>query len=466
MRGFDKEVYQFMQAHGLLTKGSRILIACSGGVDSMVLLHYLGSKRDVFEIEVGAVHVDHMLRGQTSIDDGQLVKTYCAHLSIPFYGGCVPVPELLQSAGGNVQQVCREGRYAFFEQVIAAERYDRLATAHHAEDQLETVLMQITKGVAPLGMPIKRKVKGGLLIRPFLSVSKAALYAYANERHIPFREDPSNQQDDYLRNRVRHHIMPKIIEENPAVIKGIVSLTDELQGDEAFLQRLTKEYLSTHVELSKEGYPSMHVERFRHMPTALQRRAIPLLLNYLYNKNEQDIHYKADLIRQLLAHLHSSEGNVSIDLPNGYQFTRAYNRFSFDVKPIVRDKKVVLRQGEKVYWNHDLWFFWGRVEEVESDVLLEAKEVAFFNLPEASLPLSVRHRQDGDRILLKGMTSAKRLSRLFIDEKVERSLRDQLPVVVTSQDEVCAVLNVRYGDCFTKQQTPESQYIFIAGENK
>ncbi len=465
MQGFDKEVDQFIKEHALLSKGRRILIACSGGVDSMVLLHYLGTNRKRFEIEVGAVHVDHMLRGQSSVEDGQLVRTWCERMSIPFYSGNVPVPDLLRKTGGNVQQICREGRYTFFEEVMGEDCYETLATAHHAEDQLETVLMQITKGVSPLGMPIKRNMKSGFLIRPFLSVDKAALYHYANEYEVPFREDPSNQADDYMRNRYRRYVMPRLVEENPAVVKGTVSLTQDLQEDESLLQQLAKEAVSSSIEFTKEGYPSMCVERFRHMPTALQRRAIPLLLNYLYNNEEHGIYYKADLIHQLLRHLHSNEGNVSIDLPNGYQFTRAYNRFTFAPKPEVQEKEVTLPRGEKVSWGRYAWFYWGEVGEVEEEVLLKAKEIAFFNLPETSLPLLIRHRQDGDRILLKGMTKAKRLSRLFIDEKVERSLRDQLPVVVTKQGEVCAVLNVRYGTYFTKQQTPESKYIFIAGSN-
>lgn len=465
MQGFDEEVTRFLHEQSLIVKGQRILIACSGGVDSMALLHYLGTNQKRFEIEVGAVHVDHMLRGQASVEDGRLVKRYCGRLDIPFYGGSVPVPKVLEEIGGNVQQVCREGRYAFFEKVMMEEGYTQLATAHHGEDQLETVLMQITRGMRPLGMPIKRNVKGGRLIRPFLSVDKETLYRYAQKQTIPFYEDPSNQEDQYMRNRYRHHIIPRMTHENPAIVNKITPLTAEMQEDEEFLQQLAKEAITNHVKFTKEGYPSMHVERFYCMPTALQRRMIPLLLDYLYNNEEDVISYKSELVYRLLEHLYSDEGNVTIDLPNGYQFTRAYNRFTFAPKPTVQKRKKALPKGEKVYWDQDTWIYWDEVEGVEKKVLKKAKEVAFFNLPETSLPLQVRQRQDGDRILLKGMANAKRLSRLFIDEKVERSSRDELPVIITKQGEICAVLNVRYGSHFTKQQLPESKYIFITGNN-
>ena len=102
-------------------------------------------------IEVAAIHVDHKLRGKESAADGTFVARLCEVYGIPFFGGSVPVPAIIEKDGGNVQAVCREGRYAFFEEIMTKHGYDVLATAHHAEDQLETVLMQVTKGSQPFG---------------------------------------------------------------------------------------------------------------------------------------------------------------------------------------------------------------------------------------------------------------------------------------------------------------------------
>ena len=186
--------------------GDRVLVACSGGVDSVTLLHYLATNKQYFQIEVAAVHVDHMLRGVESAADGVLVAELCAQLNVPFYGGHVPVPEIIEKRGGNVQAVCREGRYTYFSEVMVKHNYQILATAHHGEDQLESVLMQVTKGVTPSGMPIKREIEGGTLIRPFLPTVKELLYQYAVENNSPFHEDPSNESDAYMRNRFRQHI--------------------------------------------------------------------------------------------------------------------------------------------------------------------------------------------------------------------------------------------------------------------
>lgn len=465
MQGFDKKVYQFIQEHLLVQPGSRILIACSGGVDSMALLHFFATNRKWLQIDIGAAHVDHMLRGEESAAESKFVEKFCEGVGIPFYGGNVPVPAILKRTGGNVQTVCREGRYEFFDEVMRKHRYEYLATGHHAEDQLEKVLMQVTKGSSPLGMPIKRRFTIGTLIRPFLSVDKAEIYQYVKEREVPYHEDPSNQSDDYMRNRFRRYIVPYMVRENKSVVKNIVPLTDELQEDEALLQQLAKEQVELHVEFTHDGFPSMNVKTFQSIPTALQRRVIPLLLDYLYHQENSALFYKSDLIRQLLEHLHSQDGNVSIDLPYGFHFLREYDKFTLRSKHAVQPQQIPLLRGEKVYWDDYLWLYWEKISDVNNDILLSAKEVTFFDLPEESLPLSVRPRKEGDRILLQGMTQAKRLSRLFIDEKVSRTLRDQLPVIVTKQEEVCAVPSLRYGNKFTKQQTADSKYIFVVGNN-
>ena len=121
-------------------------------------------------------------------------------------------------------------------------------------------------------------------------------------------------------------------------------------------------------------------------------------------------------------------------------------------------------KGEKTDWLNNGWIYWAEIDEARTDLLVQAKEIRYFDLPDESFPLLVRQRKEGDRMLLAGMTNSKRLSRLFIDEKVKLSLRDELPVIVTNDDEVCAVPGLRYGASFSKNRTTTSQYIFILGK--
>ena len=466
MREFDESIFHFIQEQSLLKPGSRALIACSGGVDSMALLHFFATHRHRLEVEVGAVHVDHMLRGEESAADGRLVEKFCDKHKIPFFGGQVPVPAILEIEGGNVQAVCREGRYSFFTKVMHEYNYDLLATAHHAEDQLETVLMQVTKGSHPLGIPVKREIDGGRLIRPFLPIVKAALYSYVGDHRIDYNEDPSNASEVYMRNRIRRNVVPHILKENITAAEKVVIMTTELQEDEALLQALTRKHLDEKLAFSEEGFPSMEIGAFTCMPTALQRRAIPLLLGYLYDNQNTHIFYKSELIELLLSHLNSKDGNVSIDLPYGFRFLREYDKFTFISQDETQKNESlqVLPIDVHVNWMNDTWLYWGSVEDAQADLVEKAKEIMYFDLQDEALPFSIRHRKTGDRILLPGMASAKRLSRLFIDEKVGKTSRDRLPVIVTKQGEICAVPGLRYGVAFTKTKTATSKYIFLIGK--
>lgn len=463
---FNEIIFRFIKKESLITRGNRVLVACSGGVDSVVLLHFLAMHREKLGIEVGAVHVNHMLRGEESKADGTFVGNLCETYGIPFFGKDIPIPKIVMEKGGNVQAVCREERYAFFTKIMREHQFKVLATAHHAEDQLETMLMQLTKGNAPTGIPVRREIVEGLLIRPFFPVKKELLYAYAVNNGFDFREDPSNSSDAYMRNRFRQHIVPFMLKENALVAENAVKLSGKLQEDEAFLTELAKEQLDMIVTLSVEGLPHVDSSAFSSMPTALQRRMIPLLLNYLYDKKNVPVVYKNGLIEQLLDHLDSQDGNVSIDLPLGYRFVREYDKLTFVQQDKVSKVYVekTLPKDTCILWENKVWLYWSEIDDVDEELLSQAESIMYFDLPEASFPLGVRHRQEGDRISLSGMVNSKRLSRLFIDEKVGKSERQQLPVLVTVQGEVCAVPGLRYGDVFTQKPTAAGKYIFLQGK--
>lgn len=457
MHDFEKKILDFIHKEALLSSGRRVLVGCSGGVDSVALLLFMASIREKLRIEVAAAHVDHMLRGEESADDGKFVKELCNKLGIHFYGGNVPVPSILDKDGGNVQDVCRAGRYAFFDAIMRAERYDILATAHHAEDQLETVLMQLAKGSIPLGIPVSRKVEGGSIIRPFLPAMKEELLFYVKEQGAQFREDPSNESDAYLRNRLRRHVAPVILAENPAAAVNVVKMTTGLQEDEMLLDSLTKEQFTSIVTFTEDGLPSFSLILFRRMHTALQKRFIPLLLNYLYSGEIVPVEYNTALLNQLHHHLSASTGNVSIDLPKGYRFVREYGIVSIVKKASTTDTSLrTLQKGEWTCWGDDMLLCWDDADTHEEG----ASEMMYFDLQDSELPLYVRGRKDGDRLLLPGMVRPKRLSRLFIDEKIGAEQRRKAPVITTARGEVCAIPGVRYGIRFRKRKTEREKYIF------
>ncbi|MGG0644376.1 tRNA lysidine(34) synthetase TilS [Sporosarcina gallistercoris] len=456
-----KKVPAFIRQERLFRKGDRVLVACSGGVDSVALLHFLNELRERLEIEIGAIHVDHCLRGDESATDGKVVQKLCDHLGVPFYATILPVPDMLKEQGGNLQEICRTGRYSLFEKTMQGEGFTVLAVAHHAEDQLETILMQLAKGQRPQGMPVSRKFSEGRLVRPFLSLIKTDLYEYAELHKLPFREDPSNAKDEYTRNRYRHHIVPFLLDENPTAAEKSVRMAAALQEDDAFLESLAKEQLERLLTFTDKGIPVIHSAEFRAMHPALQKRVVPLLLKYLYNGETIPAIYNADLLKQLIRQLSADTGSASISLPDRWLLQRDYGVSTFvrkEEEPL--DRVIQFPPNEWVQWGQ--WkFCWCKSSAVESSALDDVTDWRYFPSEERALPSLIRSRRSGDRIRMYGMENSKRVSRVLIDEKVKQSVRDTLPVIVSEQGDICAIPGIRYSESFTKKPSAEQAYILM-----
>ncbi|MDV6378984.1 tRNA lysidine(34) synthetase TilS [Sporosarcina sp. GW1-11] len=467
MKKLQQDVLRFIDRQLMIPPGSRVLVACSGGVDSMALLHFLATHCKTLEIEVGAVHVDHMLRGRESAEDAHVVEHLCKEFNLPFFSRQVPIPTILESRGGNIQMVCREERYTCFENIMQDHEFTILATGHHAEDQLETVLIQLSKGHSLNGMPQQRAFGQGSVVRPFLPLKKSELYAYADYYKLSIREDPSNDRDDYLRNRMRHLVVPVLTEENPSIASSTVRQTMQRQADEELLKELAKEQWEMIVTYSDEQLPSFNRGAFLAIPYALQKRVIQLLLNCLPSPETAKVEQRSTVVDELLQHIQKSAGNITIDVANGYQFVREYDKLlvtKMDMNTTSLCPKVL----EKGTWNTwgSVQFYWQRADAQVIESFSSSDDVRYFQLPACELPLTVRLPQTGDRIQLKGMSQAKRVSRLLIDEKVGMAQRKKQPVIVTASGIVCAVPGVRYGEMFSHRQLDGESYIWITQENE
>ncbi|WP_396128917.1 tRNA lysidine(34) synthetase TilS [Exiguobacterium mexicanum] len=190
---------------------TKVLIAVSGGVDSVVLLDRLARSGT----DIGVAHVHHGLRPESD-EEYTFVEHLADQYGVPFHG------ERLSFPNGGSQAVYREARYAFFKAVMREFSYTQLMTAHHADDQLETVLIQLQRNVVEVtGIPERRPFAGGELVRPLLSEPKRELIAYAKRYGLEWREDASNATTDYLRNQLRHHVVPQLLASQPNLVQVV-----------------------------------------------------------------------------------------------------------------------------------------------------------------------------------------------------------------------------------------------------
>ena len=418
--------------------GDRLLIACSGGVDSVALVHLMIERALKWKWTIGIVHVDHQLRGQQSYEDLLFVKKLASRKGVPFYSERINIPSLVQT-GGNVQEVCRIERYHYFKRVMACEQYDTLVTAHHANDQLETMLIQLTRGQLMTGMKEVRPFGTGRLLRPLLHVEKEALHFYLQSIGETYREDPSNASTLYLRNALRQQVIPPLVNLRPEVIKNSLQMSRETEEDNDYLMKLAKEVTRGMIVEKRRGFLKVQIEPFRRADVALQRRIIPLLLNYLYTYESHQIAYATTLLSAIRKVLLKSEGQQQIRLPKGYAVYRTYDEATFSkvqARSPLREREVFLETDES--------FTFGSFSfEVKSNECTHRERgVQCFSLDER--PVYVRTRRPGDVIQLEGMKNPKKIRRLLIDEKIPQHLRDEWPLLVDQETEqVLAVPFIR-----------------------
>ncbi len=452
-------VMNFIEKHQLLTKNSTVLLAVSGGPDSMALLHFYQSIQEKWNLKLVVVSVDHQLRGSESREDIEYVKEFCKKWHVEFVATSVDVRAYKQEKRIGTQVAARKVRYQFFAEQMKVHQADYLAFGHHADDQIETMLMGFVRSTTPTalsGMPVKRRFVTGHIVRPFLCVKKADLIEYCNDQQIDTRVDPSNEDTTYTRNYFRKHVIPTIKEKNHNIHTTIQRLSETLQNDEEFIRDQARKMIDKVIQLDKEHrQASFQINLFKSYPLSLQRRCYHLILDYLYHTLPGNLSYVHE--DAFFSLLEDDQGNCTIDFPHHLQIERSYDwiiiSFS-DSKPqnsafqkvLHIPSDIDLPNGSKLtatYTNHAPKIanhLWGGA----------VKDIVF--------PLYIRTRKPGDRISWSGLNGSKKVKDVFIDEKVPRKDRDRWPLIVDAKGEVLWIIGLKKGR-YTYQTKLESLYV-------
>ena len=368
LRAFSKE-------YGLISKGDSIVCAVSGGADSMALLWALYLLKEEWDLELSAAHFNHHLRGEESDRDEQFVRDFCAGYGIPLHVGSAQV-----AAGEKgLEAAAREARYAFLQTLPG-----KIATAHTADDNAETVLMHLIRGTGLKGLGGITPSRGNL-IRPMLNVTRAEVEAFLAEYAVEYIQDSSNSTDDFLRNRLRHHVMPLLKEENPKLSQNLSAMALRLREDEQALS-----------DLSRLEQPE--VEKLRAMAPAVRARALESFLKSSGVREPEAVH-----IRLLESLVFSDNPSARADFPGGITISRNYGLLEVVTEAIA---------------------------PAVSFECTPATEIVNTATVFTVVPMGkvyIRSRQSGDTIRLPGGTRS--LKKLFIDRKIPASQREQIPIL-------------------------------------
>lgn len=392
----------FLKEQALLSPGDSVIAAVSGGADSVAMLFALYLLRDELGITLEAAHFNHHLRGAESDRDEAFVTDFCGRYDIPLHlgsGRIVPGKKGLEAAA-------RDARYAFLRRLPG-----KVATAHTADDNAETVLMRLIRGTGLKGLRAIAPVSGNV-IRPMLTVTRDDVEAFLEEYALPHVEDSSNGTDDFLRNRIRHGILPLMRAENPRIGENLSAMALLLRQDEACLQAMIPE----------EQVPD--VSRLKAMEPALRRRALERFLKAQGVREPEQIHILQ--AEQLLYHWSPS---AAMQFPGGVTIGRQYDRLvRLECAPELPETRLSV-PGETCIGGKRF------VSEYATD--LEERPDSVLVCPVGVL--TVRSRRSGDIMRLPGGTRS--LKKMYIDRKIPASQRAAVPVLADDRG-VLAVFGI------------------------
>jgi len=398
------------QLKRLIPAGSRVLCAVSGGADSVCLLSMLHERREELEIGLFAAHYEHGIRGEESVRDMRFVAELCEKLGVPCLTERGDVPLYAKEKGMSTEEAARELRYAFLERAAAHFACDRIATAHNADDNAETVIFNLCRGsgIAGLrGIPEKR----GMIVRPLLGMTRAEIEQWLNIRNIGWVDDSSNDSDDYSRNLIRHRVSPVLKKLNPNYAASIASMGELAGDDEEFLSALAAEFIREHFDGE-----SVSQEELKRLHRAVSSRVIRALCPKSPGREH---------VESVLALLSGTELKYA-DLP-GLRVRREQGRIYFSDKPEKSLGEYMLAPGEKLYISEA-----GLCISAETAVFDKEINGLFktYCLKYESIcgDIGIGPRKAGDSYRPKGRNCTKTLKSLFLEAKMNQQERELCPV--------------------------------------
>ena len=431
-----------------IDKSGSIVVAVSGGADSMALLHILHQLAPKLGLTLIAAHVNHGFREQ-SLAEAELVRSYCMERNIICEMIELDMPAYLEQTNENSQAASRKRRYAFFHDV--AQRYGAyaIALAHHADDQAETVLMHVLRGSGLSGisgMQNRRNEKNVELIRPLLRMRKNELILLCQQEQVPYLEDSSNFSRDYHRNELRLDVIPMLERYNPQLVDSLGRLAEIASEEDAWLQQQTEDRFRQLVSKQEQSFVvSCHA--LCNEPIALQRRLIKLILSYLSQEATTISFDGIERIRHIAAnHAHQT---YRMDVGEGIMCIREYEMLRLvHIKHYERLRStstslsMALEQLPcKLQFGN--WLI--HADIIPSDELpqLQSKHEAAFDAALLSFPLHIRSRKSGDRMQVLGLNGTKKVQDMFVDGKIALAERDTYPIIVDHEDRVLWVPGLR-----------------------
>ena len=438
-----RNVEQTVTTYGMLKPGDSVLVGVSGGPDSVALFHLLLTFAPRFSLRLGVAHLNHCLRQNDSDKDAEFVASLAGRFDIPFYMHKADVRNYQLKNKLSLEEAARRVRHTFLIKEAEKNRFNKIALGHHFDDNAELVLMNLFRGSGPLGISGIPPVRDGKIIRPLIQSNRSEIIAFLDQNGIKYISDASNRDTRFLRNKIRHDLIPLLkTSYNPKISQSLNRLASIISSEEEWIEDLIHPLFEKAAINIQDAQIALSVSILNQIHLAAQRRIIRKAISKI----------KGNLRRIGLTHIDSAidlveSGPVygNVDLPDRIRIRRKGDALLFS------REKITLRNADATSGRAELFAFEYRIEKPESlfikeiaahikftemsienlpDLCGSGQHTGFFDRDALSFPLVLRNFRQGDRFTPLGMTGTQKIKKFFIDKKVPRKERIRCPILL------------------------------------
>ncbi|TDO77653.1 tRNA(Ile)-lysidine synthase [Halanaerobium saccharolyticum] len=455
------EFRNFIIKNKLLADCQKLLLAVSGGPDSLAMLDLFYKLRQELNLKIAAAHVDHMFRA-ASKSEAEFVENFTKNRNIDFFSKQVNLPAIIRENDLSAEAAAREERFNFFKEIMLTNNFDLLALAHHRDDQAETVLLNLFRGAGLQGLSgiqAAAEFKGIKVIHPMLNFSKREILNYCAENNLEPRFDSSNQKNIYSRNIIRNEIFPIVEAKINDNVRDVIARSSKLLAAEnEFLQQLAlKKYKKI---VKQESYDQIIIDlnQFKNIDQVLQRRIYRLIYDRL-NDNLDDLYL--DHIFEIEKLISDTKTGRGVDIASGIRVEISYSNLVFLKKDELTAgliNKIKIELGKEIKVDKDRSLKTEIVDRADFSFSDNPQQAAF-DYDKLQLPLFIRNRKDGDKFRPLGMKGNKKVKDILIDKKIPKYERSQLLLAVDAEDNIVWLAPYKISDDY--KITQETDKILI-----
>ena len=425
------EVLKNIQKNNMISYGDKVIVAVSGGPDSMCLLSLLVSLKDKYNLKLYAAHLNHLIRGEEAYDDENYVKDFCLKNNIEFYVKRVKIIEMAKMKGVSEETCGREERYLFFNELKDKLKADKIALAHNANDSAETLLMRIMRGTSVEGLVGIKPVRDNIYIRPLITITRDEIEKYCEEKDLKPHIDKTNLINIYTRNKIRLDLIPYMKDNfNQNIVKALnrLSLSASIDSDYFSIETCEKYKLYCDKKEEKVIIYNIAFKEHKALITRLIKRAIEDLKGDALNI--EMIHI------QSIINLQKGKTGNRVSIPGGIIAVNEYGNIKIE-KEVHKEKnneEFLLELGHNYIKEMGLNITLSLIKAEKGKIYKGNSNLRYFDFDNFTGNISVRYRKDGDRFIPFGMNQNKKLKDFFMDIKVLKEDRDKTPLILFNNE--------------------------------